>query len=144
MDTTRDFIPTPSIFSDERTSIPRELDAKSSLYRLQTIGDARHALARLRELRHDFDATTRQRCSSVACFQALPVPLPGKGEEMLAGLSNIQRLRTIRREISYLEELMVRIAALEFEQEETRHRGYLSGLGQWTERGGGPGVISLR
>ncbi len=120
---------------DVDTRIPKELNPKSSVYELRTIGDAREALARLRELRRDFDASTkRTRDGGPAASEHHPVSLPGKGEEMLAGLSNIQRMRTIRREIAYLEDLMVRIAARDFELEETRHQSYLSGIGCWTER----------
>jgi hypothetical protein len=121
---------------DENARIPRELRAQSKVFELNTIGDAREALARLRELRRDFDASTRRsRTGKRPLTSHHPVSLPGKGEEMLADLSNIQRMRTIRSEIAYLEDLMVRIAAREFEIEESRHRSYLSGLGQWTERG---------
>jgi len=122
---------------DENARIPRELRAQSKVFELNTIGDARKALARLRELRRDFDATTKR--GRVASDQRsavdLPLSVPGKGEEMLASLSNIQRMRMIRSEIAYLEDLMVRIAAREFEMEELRHRSYLTGIGQWSERG---------
>ena len=123
---------------DENAHIPRELRAQSKVFELDTIGDAREALARLRELRRDFDTNTRRGRASQrdrSCHH--PISIPGKGEEMLAELSNIQRMRTIRSEIAYLEDLMVRIAAREFEIEESKHLRYLSGLGQWTERGAG-------
>lgn len=121
---------------DTNALIPKELHAQSSVYELRTIGDAREALARLRELRRDFDASTKRGRSSSACSNSThhPPSVPGKGEEMLASLSNIQRMRTIRREIAYLEDLMVRIAARDFELEESRHLSYLAGIGQWTER----------
>lgn len=128
------FIGSPLV--DENALIPRELKAHSNVFELQTIGDARHALARLRELRRDFD-TCSKNCYTgepISGSGPLPISLPGKGEEMLAGLSNIQRMRTIRREIAYLEDLMVQIAAREFELEESRHRQYLCGIGQWSER----------
>ncbi len=127
-----------SPFFDENARIPRDLRAESKVFELDTIGDAREALARLRELRRDFDASTRRgRASQRSLSSHHPISAPGKGEEMLAELSNIQRMRTIRSEIAYLEDLMVRIAAREFELEEHKHRTYLSGLGQWTERGAG-------
>jgi len=130
----RPFVEAPLV--DVEARIPKELNAKSSVYELKTIGDAREALARLRELRRDFDASTRRsRDGGPSASQYHPISLPGKGEEMLAGLSNIQRMRTIRREIAYLEDLMVRIAARDFELEETRHQSYLSGIGCWAERG---------
>ncbi len=120
---------------DVDARIPKELNAKSCVYELRTIGDAREALARLRELRRDFDASTKRGHNGAsASSEHHPISLPGKGEEMLAGLSNIQRMRTIRREIAYLEDLMVRIAARDFELEETRHQSYLSGIGCWAER----------
>jgi hypothetical protein len=122
---------------DENARIPRELRAQSKVFELNTIGDARKALARLRELRRDFDASTKRGRAVTDHRSAVDMPLsaPGKGEEMLASLSNIQRMRMIRSEIAYLEDLMVRIAAREFEMEELRHRSYLSGIGQWSERG---------
>ena len=125
----------PLVDTNER--IPKELRAKSSVYELTTIGDAREALARLRELRRDFDASTKRgrKNGSDGASNHQPTPLPGTGEEMLANLSNIQRMRTIRREIAYLEDLMVRIAARDFEMEEARHLSYLSGIGQWSVRG---------
>lgn len=118
--------------SDDNMRIPKELDAHSKVFELETIGDARVALARLRQLRHDFEATTRPHASGKRSA-SLPASLPSKGEEMLAGLSNIQRIRTIRGEIAYLEDLMVRIAEREFQAEELRHRTYLAGIGEWTE-----------
>lgn len=127
----------PPLF-DENSLIPSELHPHSMVCELHTVGDARHALARLRELRHDFDACTRRQPSSAAA--TLPgeqtTRLSGNGEEMLAGLSNIKRLRTIRSEIAYLENLMVRIATREFEMEEELHQSYLSSIGQWAERPG--------
>ncbi|MEZ4532468.1 MAG: hypothetical protein R2835_03620 [Thermomicrobiales bacterium] len=126
--------PTPQVAND-RTSIPKELNAHSNVFELETIGDARLALARLRQLRHDFEAATKQSTPGTCCV-SLPPSVPGKGEGMLAGLSNIQRLRLIRREIAYLEDLMVRIAEREFQIEEMRHESYLAGLGEWTVRGG--------
>jgi hypothetical protein len=124
---------------DENAQIPRDLRAQSKVFELNTIGEAREALARLRELRRDFDATAKRGHTISASRHSSyrPVSIPGKGEEMLAGLSNIQRMRTIRSEIAYLEDLMVRIAAREFEQEESRHRSYLSSIGRWSERNGG-------
>ncbi|HET9659506.1 MAG TPA: hypothetical protein VFP05_04195 [Thermomicrobiales bacterium] len=120
---------------DENARIPKELHAHSSVFELTTIRDAREALARLRELRRDFDASTkRDRSGKRPVSNHHPVSLPGKGEEMLAELSNIQRMRMIRGEIAYLEDLMVRIAAREFEMEELKHRSYLSCIGQWSER----------
>jgi hypothetical protein len=128
---------TRSPIFDERTRIPKELNAHSKVYELNTIGDARRALARLRELRRDFDANSKRGRSVGSSRRSAgrPSPLPGTGEETLAGLSNIQRMRTIRSEIAYLEDLMVRIAAREFEIEEHMHRSYLTGIGQWSERG---------
>lgn len=127
------FMGTPLV--DPSAPIPQELRAQSSVYELKTVGDAREALARLRELRRDFDANTKRGNSSHTSVLSIHCPpcAPGKGEEMLAGLSNIQRMRTIRREIAYLEDLMVRIAARDFELEENRHKSYLDGIGQWTE-----------
>ncbi len=127
------FAGTPLV--DTSARIPKELHAQSSVYELRTIGDAREALARLRELRRDFDASTKRgrAANGPLPSEHQPLALPGKGEEMLAGLSNIQRMRTIRKEIAYLEDLMVRIAARDFEMEERRHHSYLSGIGQWTE-----------
>lgn len=124
---------------DESAQIPRELRATSKVFELNTIGDAREALSRLRELRRNFDAGMKQprTGSDRDVSYPHPVSLPGKGEEMLAGLSNIQRMRTIRSEIAYLEDLMVRIAAREFEMDELSHRRYLTGIGQWSERGAG-------
>lgn len=121
---------------DENARIPSELKATSKVFEISTIGDAREALSRLRELRRDFDANTKAgRCSAERNYSPHhPISMPGKGEEMLAGLSNIQRMRTIRSEIAYLEDLMVRIAAREFQMEEDRHSVYLVGIGQWTER----------
>jgi hypothetical protein len=130
-----EFTPTPSIFSDENARIPAELNPQSKVFELKTIGDARQALARLRELRRDFDATTKRSKTKDHTIAPMPSPLPGKGEEMLAAMSNIQRMRTIRSEIAYLEDLMVRIAEREFQLEEVRHRSYLSSIGQWSERG---------
>jgi len=126
-------------FIDEQARIPKDLHARSTVFEISTIGDAREALARLRELRRDFDAsTTRGRATMSPRFAShRPMVVPGKGEEMLAGLSNIQRMKTIRSEIAYLEDLMVRIAAREFELEERLHSSYLSGIGQWSERGAG-------
>jgi len=122
---------------DETTRIPRELNARSKVYELNTIGDARRALARLRELRRDFDANSKRgkTAGNGRRRSGHTTPLPGDGEAMLAGLSNIQRMRTIRSEIAYLEDLMVRIAAREFEIEEKLHHSYLSGIGTWSERG---------
>jgi hypothetical protein len=127
---------TRSPLFDEMTRIPKELNAHSKVYELTTIGDARLALARLRELRRDFDANSKRgkTVASSRKYGARACPLPGSGEDMLAGLSNIQRMRTIRSEIAYLEDLMVRIAAREFEIEEKLHRTYLTGIGQWSER----------
>jgi hypothetical protein len=136
-----EYSPAPSLFSDENARIPMELKVQSKVFELRTIGEARQALARLRELRRDFDASTKRERSTWLGSQGLPVALPGKGEEMLAGLSNIQRMRTIRSEIAYLEDLMVRIAEREFETEELRHRSYLTGIGQWSERGSRRPVI---
>jgi len=120
---------------DENARIPKELHAHSNVFELNTIRDAREALARLRELRRDFDASTkRTRPGERSASNHRPVSLPGKGEEMLANMSNIQRMRMIRGEIAYLEDLMVRIAAREFEMEERKHMSYLVNLGQWTER----------
>lgn len=118
---------------DESARIPGELHAHSKVCELDTIGDARHALARLRELRRDFEGCVKE--SQSACGKHCSEPLPGNGEEMLAGLSNVQRMRTIRKEISYLEDLMVQIAAHDFEVEEMRYQSYLAGIGQWTMRG---------
>lgn len=125
-----------SPFVNENARIPKELHAHSNVFEITTIGDAREALARLRELRRDFDTSTRGgRASAGARISGRqPMSVPGKGEEMLTELSNIQRMKTIRSEIAYLEDLMVRIAAREFEIEELRHRSYLSGIGQWSER----------
>jgi hypothetical protein len=136
-----DYSPAHSLFADENARIPSELNVQSKVFELKTIGDARDALARLRELRRDFDASTKRGRTTLQRSQRAPKALPGKGEEMLAGLSNIQRMRTIRGEIAYLEDLMVRIAEREFEQEELRHRSYLSGIGQWSERGSRRPVI---
>ena len=133
----------PSIYSDDNVRIPKELEAKSSVFELNTIGDARQALNRLRELRRDFEANryrSRGSSSSSETF-GMPMALPGKGEEMLARMSNIQRMRTIRREIAYLEDLMVRIAEREFQLDELRHHSYLLGIGQWSERGSRRPVI---
>jgi hypothetical protein len=141
MVTSLEYSPAPSLFSDENARIPSELNAHSKVFELKTIGDARRALARLRELRRDFDAGTKRHHSANGRGQHLPVALPGRGEEMLAGLSNIQRMRTIRSEIAYLEDLMVRIAEREFFMEELRHRSYLTGIGQWSERGSSRPVI---
>ncbi|MCA9858510.1 MAG: hypothetical protein KC438_02265 [Thermomicrobiales bacterium] len=121
----------PPLF-DENARIPRELNATSKVYELNTIKDAREALARLRELRRDFEASTNGRGNQSPA--SLPPSLPGKGEDMLAGLSNIQRMRTIRSEIAFLEDLMVRIAEREFLIEEQRHHSYLSSIGQWSTR----------
>ena len=128
-----------SPFIDEQARIPKDLHARSTVFEITTIGDARDALARLRELRRDFDASTTRGRATVGTRmdRYQPMSVPGKGEEMLAGLSNIQRMKTIRSEIAYLEDLMVRIAAREFELEERRHHSYLSGIGQWSERGAG-------
>jgi hypothetical protein len=127
-----------STLVDENAPIPKELHAYSKVFELNTIRDAREALARLRELRRDFDASTkRDRAGKPKASSHHPISLPGKGEEMLASLSNIQRMRMIRAEIAYLEDLMVRIAAREFEMQERYHRTYLMGLGQWTERAAG-------
>ena len=125
----------PPLF-DEASMIPKELQPQSKVYELNTIGDARMALTRLRELRRDFDANSKRGRAGAASrkFGDRSCPLPGDGEEMLAGLSNIQRMRTIRSEIAYLEDLMVRIAQREFEIEETVHRAYLRSIGQWSER----------
>jgi hypothetical protein len=136
-----EYSPASPPFIDENARIPSELNVKSKVFELRTIGDARQALARLRELRRDFDASMKRSRSTLPKSQQMPVALPGKGEEMLAGLSNIQRMRTIRAEIAYLEDLMVRIAEREFEQEELRHRSYLTGIGQWSERGSRRPVI---
>lgn len=132
-----DFPITASHLFSEHSSIPRELKAHSNVCELNTIGDARQALARLRELRRDFDTSAKSGAgvASVRTAAQRGPGLSGNGEEMLAGLSNIQRMRTIRSEIAYLEDLMVRIAAREFEIEEGMHRSYLSGIGQWSERG---------
>jgi hypothetical protein len=130
-----EFTPTPSLFSDENARIPTELSPQSKVFELKTIGDARQALARLRDLRRDFETNMKRGRAAGYRSSKLPVPLPGKGEEMLAGLSNIQRMRTIRSEIAYLEDLMVRIAEREFELEEQRHTSYLHSIGEWTERG---------
>ncbi len=132
---------TSSLLVNEEERIPSELNAQSRVFELRTIGDARQALARLRELRRDFDGCNDRSRSSETRRQPKPIPLPGKGEAMLAGLSNIQRMRTIRAEIAYLEELMVRIAQREFDLEEKRHTAYLSHIGQWTERGANRPVI---
>jgi len=132
---------TPSLFSDENAQIPKELNAHSEVFELKTIGDARQALARLRELRRDFDASTKRGRSLGSRSRQIPEAPPGKGEQMLAELSNIQRMRTIRREIAYLEDLMVRIAEREFQMDELRHYSYLSGIGQWSERNGQRPVI---
>ena len=141
MVTSLEYSPANSLFSNENARIPSELNARSNVFELNTIGDARNALARLRELRRDFDAGTRQDRSVSARGQQMPVALPGRGEEMLARLSNIQRMRTIRSEIAYLEDLMVRIAEREFHMEERWHHTYLTGIGQWSERGGSRPVI---
>lgn len=141
MASTIDFSPIPSLFADENARIPAELNARSKVYELRTIGDARQALARLRELRRDFDANAKRGRSAEMRANEHPVTIPVKGEEMLAGLSNIQRMRTIRSEISYLEDLMVRIAEREFQMEERKHYSYLSGIGQWSERNGQRPVI---
>ncbi len=138
---TVEYSPAPSLFSDENALIPVELKAQSKVFELRTIGDARQALARLRELRRDFDAGTKRGRAANGAGQHMPLALPGKGEDMLAGLSNIQRMRTIRSEIAYLEDLMVRIAEREFRMEERRHSSYLTGIGQWSERGGSRPVI---
>ena len=130
-----EFTPAPSLFSDENARIPAELSPQSKVFELKTIGDARQALARLRELRRDFDTNAKRGRAAGFRDQKLPVPLPGKGEAMLAELSNIQRMRTIRREIAYLEDLMVRIAEREFELQEQRHNSYLHSIGEWTECG---------
>lgn len=130
-----DSMNTGATLVDEHAPIPKELRARSNVFELETIGDAREALARLRELRRDFDANTKRgRAGAPQVSAHHPTAIPGKGEEMLAGLSNIQRMRMIRSEIAYLEDLMVRVAAREFELDELRHRSYLSGIGQWTER----------
>lgn len=123
---------------DENSAIPRELDPRGRVFELNTIGDARQALARLRELRRDFDTNARRNRSGESSRDPTvrPGTLRGGGEEMLAGLSNIQRMRTIRSEIAYLEDLMVRIAAREFELQENTHHSYLAGIGQWSERRG--------
>ena len=132
---------TPSLHSNENARIPAALNAHSKVFELKTIGDARQALSRLRELRRDFDATIKcGREMGPRCPQP-PISLPGRGEEMLAGLSNIQRMRTIRSEIAYLEDLMVRIAEREFVMDELRHRSYLTHIGQWSERDGQRPVI---
>jgi hypothetical protein len=125
----------PPLFN-EASVIPRELHAHSKVFELNTIGDARVALTRLRELRRDFDANAKRARAgaSVRNPGSRPCLLPGNGEAMLAGLSNIQRMRTIRNEIAYLEDLMVRIAEREFEIEERAHRSYLRSIGQWSER----------
>lgn len=129
---------TEKMIIDEGAQIPPELHAHSNVFELDTIGDAREALARLRELRRDFDANAKRGPSAHPRSSTHhPVSLPGKGEPMLAGLSNIQRMRMIRGEIAYLEDLMVRIAAREFELDELRHQSYLAGIGQWTERSAG-------
>lgn len=133
-----DSMNTGATLVDEQAEIPKELRAHSNVFELETIGDAREALARLRELRRDFDASTKRgRGEARQVSNHHPTVIPGKGEEMLAGLSNIQRMRTIRSEIAYLEDLMVRVAAREFELDELRHRSYLSGIGQWSERSAG-------
>jgi hypothetical protein len=136
-----EYSPAPSLFADDNARLPAELNIRSKVFELRTIGDARDALARLRELRRDFDASTKRGTATLPRSSGMPVALPGKGEEMLASLSNIQRMRTIRSEIAYLEDLMVRIAEREFEQEELRHRSYLTGIGQWSERGSRRPVI---
>lgn len=138
---TIDFSPVPSLFADENARIPSELNARSKVYELRTIGDARQALARLRQLRRDFDTNVERSRTVRTRPTQFPLEVSGNGEEMLAGLSNIQRMRTIRNEIAYLEDLMVRIAEREFQLEEVRHRSYLSGIGQWSERNGQRPVI---
>jgi len=126
-------------FIDEQARIPKDLHARATVFEMITIGDAHEALARLRELRRDFDASiSGPRAPMGPRFSShRTMAAPGKGEEMLARLSNIQRMKTIRSEIAYLEDLMVRIAAREFELGERRHDSYLSGIGQWSERGAG-------
>lgn len=136
-----DVFNTPSLYSDEDVRIPAELNAHSSVFELKTIGDARQALARLRELRRDFDASMKRGRSADETDQFIVLTQPCKGEEMLSGLSNIQRMRTIRAEIAYLEDLMVRIAEREFQMEELRHRSFLTHIGEWAERGSQRPVI---
>ena len=136
-----DVFAAPSIYADENLRIPAELHAHSKVFELKTIGDARQALARLRELRRDFDAGVQAGRSSIMAAAPTPIDLPGKGEAMLSGLSNIQRMRTIRSEIAYLEDLMVRIAEREFEMDELRHSSYLNCIGEWSERGSRRPVI---
>jgi len=136
-----DVFNTPSLYSDESVRIPAELQAHSSVFELRTIGDARQALARLRELRRDFDAGMQRGRSAGTSDSLSTFSQPCKGEEMLSGLSNIQRLRTIRSEIAYLEDLMVRIAEREFQMEEIRHSSYLTCIGEWSERGSQRPVI---
>ncbi len=136
-----DVFNTPSLYSDENVRIPAELNAHSSVFELKTVGDARQALARLRELRRDFDAGMKRGRSANGSERFMSLTQPCKGEEMLSGLSNIQRMRTIRSEIAYLEDLMVRIAEREFQMDELRHRSYLTCIGEWTERGSQRPVI---
>ncbi len=136
-----DVFAAPSSSTDENLRIPAELNAHSNVFELKTIGDARQALARLRELRRDFDAGMKRGHSSETPRQSMPMSFPSKGEAMLAELSNIQRMRTIRSEIAYLEDLMVRIAQREFEMEELRHSSYLTCIGEWSERGSRRPVI---
>jgi hypothetical protein len=127
-----------SLILGENARIPRDLKQPGRVFEMNTIGDARLALARLRELRRDFDTNTKRERASTAhqSEAARALTLPGGAEEKLAGLSNIQRMRAIRSEIAFLEDLMVRIAAREFEREEFLHRNYLSGIGEWSEREG--------
>ncbi len=136
-----DVFASPSLFSDENVRIPAELKAQSSVFELSTVGDARQALARLRELRRDFDAGMQRSRSAGTSDRFMSIAQPCKGEEMLSGLSNIQRMRTIRSEIAYLEDLMVRIAEREFQMDELRHNSYLTCIGEWSERGSQRPVI---
>ena len=141
MVTSIDFFNIPSLYSDENVRIPAELNARSSVFELRTVGDARQALARLRELRRDFDAGMHRSRPEGRSDQLMSLQGPSKGEEMLSGLSNIQRMRTIRNEIAYLEDLMVRIAEREFQMDELRHSSYLTCIGEWSERGSQRPVI---
>lgn len=128
-------LPRP-IFGDE-TRIPADLAPRTRVFEITTVADAKRALTRLRELRRDFDAhAKRKRAGSRISGSTSGITTTVPGEERLAGLSNIQRMRTIRQEIAALEELMVRLAAREFELEEQWHITYLTSIGQWAERRG--------